>query len=158
MSRKKKIVKIDTLLGELFANRDWQQHLDRNRIFEFWSEAVGVDIAAHAQPKLIRGKVLWVNVTDSIWMQQLHLMKEHLRQVINDRLAGDVEVIDIRFNLVTTLRSILAEKKEINQKPSEKPAPDPKKLAAFENMISAISDVGARESFRTIWLAQQGRD
>lgn len=158
MSRKKKIVKIDTLLGELFANRDWQQHLDRNRIFEFWSEAVGVDIAAHAQPKLIRGKVLWVNVTDSIWMQQLHLMKEHLRQVLNDRLAGDVEVIDIRFNLVTTLRSILAEKKEINQKPSEKPAPDPKKLAAFENMISAISDVGARESFRTIWLAQQGRD
>lgn len=158
MSRKKKIVKIDTLMGELFANRNWQQHLDRNRIFEFWSEAVGIDIAAHAQPKLIRGKVLWVNVTDSIWMQQLHLMKEHLRQVLNDRLAGDVEVSDIRFNLVTTIRSILAEKKEINQKPSEKPAPDPKKLAAFENMISAISDVGARESFRTIWLAQQGRD
>ncbi|MEN8133960.1 MAG: DUF721 domain-containing protein [Thermodesulfobacteriota bacterium] len=157
MSRKKKIVKIDTLMGELFANRDWQQHLDRNRIFEFWSEAVGKDIAAHAQPKLIRGKVLWVNVTDSIWMQQLHLMKEHLRQVINERLGGDVEVSDIRFNLVTTIRPVLSEVKKINQKPAVKPDPDPQKLAEFEKMISAITDAGARDSFRTLWLAQQGR-
>jgi hypothetical protein len=158
MVRKKKIVKMDALLGELFASKNWQQNLERNRIFEFWTEAVGKDIAAHALPKLIRGKVLWVNVTDSIWMQQLHLMKEHLRQVINERLVGEEGISDIRFNLVTTLRPVLAKKKEINQKPSVKPDPDPKRLAEFEKMISAIADAGARDSFRTLWLAQQGRD
>lgn len=158
MSRKKKIIKMDCLLGELFASRNWQQSLDRNRIFEFWTEAVGKDIATHAQPKVVRGSVLWVNVTDSIWMQQLHLMKEHLRQVINDRLVGDEGIGDIRFNLVAGLRPVLTKTKEINTKPSAKSAPDPKKLAEFEKMISAISDAGARESFRTLWLAQQGRD
>lgn len=158
MSREKKIVKIDSLLGDLFANRDWQKHLDRQRVFEFWTEAVGQDISRHAQPKLIRGSVLWVNVTDSVWMQQLHLMKEHLRQVINERIAGEEGIRDIRFNLVTTLRPILSEVKKINQKPTAKPPPDPKKLAEFEVMIAAINDEGARNSFRTLWLAQQGRE
>jgi len=149
---------MDTLLGDLFANRNWQQNLDRNRIFEFWTEAVGKDIAVHAQPKLIRGKVLWVNVIDSIWMQQLHLMKEHLRQVINGRLIGEEGIADIRFNLVTAFKPVFDEKKMINQKPLAKPPPDPQKLADFEKMIDAIADEGARGSFRTIWLAQQGQD
>ena len=157
MGREKKIVKMDALLGELFKGRNWQQNLDRNRIFEFWNEAVGKDIAAHAQPKMIRGKVLWVNVIDSIWMQQLHLMKEHLRQVINDRIGGEEGVSDIRFNMANTLRPIV-EYNKVEKKPPVKPEPDPKKLAEFEKMISAIGDGGARDSFRTLWLAQQGRD
>jgi hypothetical protein len=155
MGREKKIVKIDALLGELFASRNWQQNLERNRLFEFWNEAVGQDIAGQAQPKLIRGKVLWVNVTDSIWMQQLHLLKEHLRQVINDRIIGVEGISDIRFNLVTTLNPVLVKKKSVARPP--KPPPDPQKLADFEKMIAAIADAGARNSFRTIWRAQQDR-
>jgi predicted nucleic acid-binding Zn ribbon protein len=154
MGREKKIVKIDELLGELFASRDWQQNLERNRIFEFWNEAVGLDIAAQAQPKLIRGKVLWVNVTDSIWMQQLHLLKEHLRQVVNKRIVGEEGISDIRFNLVTTLIPVLAEKKSAAR--PVKPPPDPAKLADFDRIIAAIADPGARNSFRNLWLAQQG--
>lgn len=156
MRNEKKIVRMDALLGELFKGRNWQENLDRNRIFEFWNEAVGKDIAAHAQPKMLRGKVLWVNVIDSIWMQQLHLMKEHLRQVINDRLAGDEGVTDIRFNMAQTLAPVVAAKK-VTAKPPIKPPPDPVKLAEFERMIGAIADQGARDSFRTLWLAQQGR-
>jgi hypothetical protein len=158
MSREKKLVKIDVLLGEMFESREWQQNLDRNRVFEFWTEAVGKDIAAHAQPKLIRGKVLWVDVTDSIWMQQLHLLKEHLRQVINARIAGEEGIADIRFNLVSTLRPVLAAMKVINTKPPAKPPPDSQKLAEFEKMLVAIADEGARNSFRILWLAQQDRE
>jgi len=155
---KKKIVRIDTLLGEIFENRNWRQNLARNRIFDFWDEAVGEGIASHAQPKLVRGKVLWVDVTDSIWMQQLHLQKEHLREVINKRIPGDEEIEDIRFNLVAHLKAALSATK-IDQDPGPPPPvpPDRRKLAEFEKLIANLGDEGARESFRTIWLVGQGR-
>lgn len=157
--KRKRIVRIDALLGELFEKRNWRQNLARNRIFEFWNEAVGKDIAAHAQPKLLRGKVLWLDVTDSIWMQQLHFQKEDLRRVINQRIPGEEEIDDIRFNLVNDLKPALPAPgiPDRRSPPPAPPPPDQDKLAEFEKMISAIGDEGVRNSFRTIWLAQQGR-
>ncbi|MCA1764679.1 MAG: DUF721 domain-containing protein [Desulfobulbaceae bacterium] len=155
---KKKIVRIDTLLGEIFENRNWRQNLARNRIFDFWDEAVGDDIASHAQPKLVRGKVLWVDVTDSIWMQQLHLQKEHLREVINERIPGEEEIEDIRFNLVAHLKAARPAKKiDPEPGPLSPVQPDRQKLAEFEKLIATLGDEGARESFRTLWLIGQGR-
>jgi len=153
----KKIVRIDTLLGEMFDNRNWRQNLARNRIFEFWNEAVGEDISDHAQPKVLRGKVLWVDVTDSIWMQQLHFQKEHLREVINKRIPEECGIDDIRFNLVSRLKPVLPGKR-VEKVAPPRPAPDSRKLAEFEKIISSIGDTETRNSFLTLWLAQQGRE
>ena len=149
------ITGIGSLLDNLIESRNWRSNLKRNQLFEFWDQAVGKDICGNAQPKVIRGTVLWVDVTDSVWMQQLHLMKEHLRQVLNDRL-GEEEIKDIRFNLVSRLKPVLARSKEENKEPVLH-RPDPDKLAEFEKMICAIEDEGARNSFRKLWLIQQGR-
>lgn len=156
MDRKMEVVKIGALLGELFVKRNWQQNLDRNQLFEFWNGAVGKDIAAHAQPELLRGQVLWINVVDSIWMQQLHLMKEDIRQVINEKISGTGDIADIRFKLVSKLKPVLA-KKVIEPVPAKK-EPDPESVAEFERLISAINDDGVKDSFRKIWLNQHGRD
>lgn len=157
MARKNKITDIGTLLSDLIENRNWRHKLNQHRLFEFWKEAVGKDIAAHAQPKLIRVDVLWVDVTDSVWMQQLHLMKDHLRQVLNERL-GDDGVEDIRFNLTTKLKPVLAEKKAKVEKPAPARPPDPQALASFEKTLSAIGDEETRASLKKIWLAQQNRE
>ncbi|MEN8142200.1 MAG: DUF721 domain-containing protein [Thermodesulfobacteriota bacterium] len=157
MARKNKITDIGTLLSDLIENRNWKHNLNRHRLFEFWNEAVGKDIAAHAQPKLIRAEVLWVDVTDSVWMQQLHLMKDHLRQVLNERL-GDDGVVDIRFNLTTKLKPVLAEKKVVDNKMPPISPPDPEALASFEKMLSAIGDENTRASMKRIWLVQQSRE
>ena len=150
-----KMTGIGSLLNNLLESRKWRENMNRHRLFEFWAQAVGKDISANAQPKVLRGNVLWVDVTDSVWMQQLHLMKEDLRQVINDRL-GEEGIKDIRFNLVNRLRPVLSARKEEKKKPVAS-KPDPKKLAAFEKMIGAIADEGARSSLRKLWLIQQDR-
>ena len=157
MARKNKITDIGTLLSDLIENRNWKKNLSRNRIFEFWNEAVGKDIAAHAQPKVIRGEVLWVDVTDSVWMQQLHLMKDHVRQVLNERL-GDEGIKDIRFNLTSKLKPVLAVTTAKVEKLSPARPPDPEAFARLEKMLSAIGDEKARASLKRIWLAQERRE
>jgi predicted nucleic acid-binding Zn ribbon protein len=152
---KNKMIGISSLLDNLLESRKWRSNMNRHRLFEFWAQAVGKDISANAQPKVLRGNVLWVDVTDSVWMQQLHLMKEHLRQVINDRL-GEEGIKDIRFNLVNRLKPVLKAKKEGKGKPAAN-KPDPNKLAEFEKMICVIEDEGARNSLRKLWLIQQDR-
>ncbi len=154
MAGKNKITDIGTLLSDLIENRKWKKNLSRNRIFEFWNEVVGKDIAAHAQPKVIKGEVLWVDVTDSVWMQQLHLMKDHLRQVLNERLS-DEGIEDIRFKLVSRLKPVLAERPAVGNKMPLPAPPDPKNLARFEKVLSAIGDEDTRETLKKIWLVQQ---
>jgi manganese/zinc/iron transport system substrate-binding protein len=65
---------------------------------------VGPDISGRAQPACIRGSVLWVDVLDSIWMQQLHLQKLLLLDLINRRLDNG-SISDIRFKLNSELGS-----------------------------------------------------
>ena len=68
-------IEISRLLSGVIENKKWRSKLELHRVFELWQSIVGQEIAAVAQPSLIRGHVLWVKVAESIWMQQLHLQK-----------------------------------------------------------------------------------
>ncbi|NTV14802.1 MAG: DUF721 domain-containing protein [Desulfobulbaceae bacterium] len=147
-----KITGIGNLLSALVADRNWAKALNRHRIFEFWAEVVGRDVAAHARPKVIRKQVLHVEVTDSVWMQQLHLQKGCLLAALNRRI-GEEDLTDIRF----TLHYGASFAKPAPRKSPPPPPPDPVKLAEFEQLLVAIEDVEVRDSLKAIWLAQQAR-
>lgn len=147
-----KITGVGSLLAEMAADRNWLAALNRHRLFDFWPEAVGRDVAAHARPKVIRKQVLHVEVTDSVWMQQLHLQKGCLLEALNRRL-GEEGLVDIRFVLAFGQR--FAEPAPPSVPPA--PAPDPEKLARLEGLLGSIKDEGVRECMKNIWLAQQGR-
>lgn len=147
-----KITGIGSLLAAITLDRKWAKALNRHRLFAFWSEVVGKQVAAHARPKVIRGQVLHVEVTDSVWMQQLHLQKGCLLDALNRRLGPD-GLADIRFSLNTGAGFV--EPPPIRRAPP--PPPDPAKLAVFEQFLVAIKDEGIRDCLKEIWLAQQAR-
>ncbi|MEW6428333.1 MAG: DUF721 domain-containing protein [Thermodesulfobacteriota bacterium] len=93
------IQSIGDLLASVFARRKWDRRLALHEVFSFWKQAVGREIAVHARPDVIRQDVLWVKVSDPIWMQQLHFNKQLLLDKINGRLRGGVAFTDIRFQL-----------------------------------------------------------
>ncbi len=148
-----KITGIGSLLKSMVADRNWVAALNRHRLFEFWTEAVGREVAAHARPKVIRKQVLHVEVTDSVWMQQLHLQKGCLLEALNRRIGAD-GLTDIRFTL--NFRATFADPPIPVIAPP--PPPDPGKMAEFEQLLASIKDKGVRESLKSIWLAQQGRE
>ena len=152
MRKRGEITGMAALLTALAAERQWAGPLNRHRLFDFWLEAVGPEVADHARPQVIRGSVLHVEVTDSVWMQQLHLQRGFLLEILNQRL-GEEGLTDIRFVLKS--RPCFA---ETTPPPSRPQPPDPKKLAAFEKFLAGIGDEQVRASLKRIWLAQQGRE
>jgi hypothetical protein len=148
-SRKNLPVDIKELLAKVIDRRKWRQRLQLHRTFQLWSEVVGPDIGARAQPVFIRGRTLWVEVTDSIWMQQLHLQKMLLLELLNSKLEGPT-LADIRFALNPELNKGAG---IIPHRKATRPV-DLEKLAAFEKDLAMVQDEGIKEALRRLWKKQ----
>ena len=48
-----------------------------------WMDAVGPKIAAYTRPEAVRRNVLFIKVANSVWMQQLHFLKQDILEKIN---------------------------------------------------------------------------
>ena len=68
------------------------------KISAVWQEVVGEAIAANTKPATMKGKLLIVNVSSSIWVQELHFMKKDLVQKLNERV-GAYLVEEVKFKI-----------------------------------------------------------
>jgi hypothetical protein len=140
-------VEIGSLLSGVFKEKKWRSRLELHRVFEFWTETVGPDIAAAARPSLIRGKVLWVKVSDSVWMQQLHLQKMILLEKLNRNLAGE-KLTDIHFQL----NSSLAIPAEPETQKKQTVTIDRKEEKEFDNIIDSLGNDELKASLKSLWV------
>lgn len=144
--RNGKAEKAADILRSLLVEKKWQQRINLHQVFLFWEAAVGRDIAVHAEPEVIRGSVLWIKVSDSVWMQQLHLQKMLLLETINQRLRDD-KLSDLRFHLDVHSGSPVGEPKTRSRK-KKKSAAMPREL---EKMIALLDDKDTQEALRRLW-------
>jgi len=77
---------LDTVVSRLGLRRD----LDDYRIFEAWERVVGAQIARNARPIRLDAKRLVINVKSAVWMQELSLLREDIRQRINDWMGREL--------------------------------------------------------------------
>lgn len=151
-----KITPIANLLGTLSHNKQWRERLGLHAVFLFWDEVVGEEIACRAQPTIIRGTVLWVEVGDPVWLQQLHLQRGTLLGEINRRLPSETKLTDIRFQLNSRLDQ------EAAPVAAEEPIPAPQPLTPEEareldSLLATLADDEARATMRRFWLKAHGR-
>lgn len=140
-------MRIAKVLADLVKDKQWDHRLGLHKVFHFWDEAVGGEIAGKAQPFVIRGTVLWVSVSDSMWMQRLHLGKLPLLEKINARLPDSEALSDIRFQLGRPVVS----RPETAEESEPVPPVDPEELAKYEKFFMAIPDEEARKSLLNLW-------
>ncbi len=156
MAGNAKMTRIDTLLADLFRKKQWEKRLGLHAIFQSWPKVVGGEIAGRAVPQVIRGTVLWVAVSDSVWMQQLHLQKPLLLARINDSLPGPERISDIRFQLEASLEERKAEA-EPAPEPSATRAIDPEEKKRFESLLASIPDPENRQRLLSLWVKTHRR-
>jgi len=137
---------LDNLLPNYARNRGWEEPLDLHSIFTNWDELVDDEVAAHCQPLKIVKKVLWVEVENSAWLQQLQYQTVVLLAIFNKSL---------RLSKLKGLRFVLAERnehKKVKKEPSLRYVQPPaEELAAFEAQVASISDKDARDALVRFW-------
>ena len=99
---------IGEILSKALKRRGMTPKLEENSLFKFWTKAVGPQIAAQTQPDCLRNGTLFVKTTSSVWVQQLHFMKEEIRLKLNE-LSGKDALKEIRFSVGHKLAKAKAE-------------------------------------------------
>lgn len=74
------------------------QRIHTHRAFEIWDDAVGPQVAFHAQPDRISNRVMRVRVDHNTWLQQLSYMKTLILSRLNEQL-GEGTLIDLDLRL-----------------------------------------------------------
>jgi hypothetical protein len=112
---KARLQPISEILFTALKKRGMAAQLEENALFKLWPKAVGAQIAAQTQPDRWHAGTLFVKTTASVWVQQLHFMKEDIRQKLNE-LVGKQAVKEIMF----TVGHQLAQAKVIANTPAVK--------------------------------------
>ena len=138
------------LLPQLSQQRGWEEQLDLHSIFIRWYELIDRETAAHCKPLKIIKKVLWVEVENSAWLQQLQFQTVILLEVLNKSL---------RISQLKGLRFCVAEKERDEKEKSEPTLryvqPLAKDIAAFEQQVMSIPDKDVRDALVRFWYLSQ---
>lgn len=98
MRKKSKLTTLDSVLKDVARDFKFEDRMEQVFLYRLWQNAVGEAVARNASPALVRGGVLHVNVTSSVWVQQLHFLRDMLLEKINAGLSG-TQIHDIRFKV-----------------------------------------------------------
>jgi hypothetical protein len=68
------------------------------RLLVIWNSAVGLQISAHTRPEKLKRNTLFVKVSSSVWMHQLHILKSDIIEKINTLLGKEL-VKNVHFSI-----------------------------------------------------------
>jgi len=146
--------KISQLIPNLLQDRGWEVQLDLHSIFPRWKELVGDEMSEYAQPLKIDRGVLWLEVANSSWLQQLQYEKMELLDTLNSCF---------RLSSLKDIKMVLPKGRDGMTKPSTQesaPAirfvkPSEEKIAAFQQQVECIADEKCREALMQFWYLAQ---
>ncbi len=136
---------IESLIPSLFRSFGLTAKLDEHRLMADWARIVGPQIAAHASPREVRGRTLWVAVDSSTWLHELTLFKPLLVEKVRAR-AGTARIQDVRFVIGEVAKPAVVDQREARQD-----APlGPDDEAAVDRAVSALADADLQASARRL--------
>jgi hypothetical protein len=135
-----------SILEKTLKNLEIDVPLKRYSIWGAWKEIVGDSIARQTQPRAIRNRILFIDVSHSTWIQQLQFLKPELLEKINDFL-GEPLIQDIRFKLGKILTGAPSPSKT---DPWRKEDLGEERLKKIERLIQKIEDGEVRKALKEV--------
>jgi hypothetical protein len=88
-----------TLVEAVLKARGVSGAVREHRLVTSWHEVVGERIAARTWPTGLQRGVLWVQVANSAWMQELSFLKEAIARSANELVGPPTLVKEVRLHL-----------------------------------------------------------
>jgi predicted nucleic acid-binding Zn ribbon protein len=87
---------IEDIISHILANGRFGRAALVAQLWSQWTAIAGEDIASHSFPEKVSGRKLYVKVDSPIWRQQLDLIKDEMKEKINQDFQ-DFEIQKIIF-------------------------------------------------------------
>jgi predicted nucleic acid-binding Zn ribbon protein len=136
---------VSTLLSQLAGEQGWRKQLDRHNLFLHWDELVDKTTSSHARPLKIVKNVLWLEITNSAWMQQFQFQKIQLLDIINKSLRLS-RLQDIRFILTNSDQTVKHREQTVHFI-----QPSPAAQESFQKQIAGIENEEIRNALMDLW-------
>jgi predicted nucleic acid-binding Zn ribbon protein len=156
MRRRKQQAQLQSIGDVLFSvlkKRGMTSKLEENALVKLWPKAVGPQIASKTQPDCLRNGTLFVKTISSVWVQQLHFMKEEICSKLNE-LSGKSSIKEIRFLVGYTL---VPKKEKENVSSTKKVTLKKRDKEMIAECTSALADPELAEIFKRVMLAEISR-
>ena len=122
-----------------------QKRLKIEQLTMLWPKIVGPGVAKIASPAQFRNGTLFIDVADSVWMQELKFQEGELIDRLNDALREPL-VRRLFFQLARTpLPPEPSSSRESTTMPPAAPALDPQQELALEREVARVRDPELRE-------------
>ena len=99
MRRRKQQTQLQSIGEVLFSvlkKKGMASKIEENALRKLWPKAVGPQIASKTKPDSLRNGTLFVKTVSSVWVQQLHFIKEEILDKLN-QLSGKPTIKEIVF-------------------------------------------------------------
>lgn len=152
MSKRNKIEKglVAKFLPSIVRNKGWEKQLDLHSLFPRWDELVTEDAAEHAKPLKIERGVLWLEVENSSWLQELQYQKVELLEILNGFLSiGRLEDIKMILPTREDQNSYDCQSRDGTEISFSRPSRE--KVKQFEKQVGAIADEECRQALMQFW-------
>ena len=147
-SRQIKLQKLGDILNHFLRKRNILLSFEKQRLQEIWSRAVGAQIAEQTSPDRLSKGALSVKVSSSVWMQQLHFLKEEIINKINQQVGTEF-VKNIFFSIGEVSPVSRKNQDPLLLSPESFPLKGRDKKM-IEQSISSISDQELREILKRV--------
>ncbi len=124
------------------------RRIDEQRILDAWNEAVGRGVAERTQPMRIENGVLFLKVTNSVWMQQLQFMKELIRKKLYEKTGVEL-VQDLRFFIGEVENPYKLEGRQSSKR--DWPIPSEPEMENIARQVSGVQDLEMRKMLAEIF-------
>ncbi len=94
--RQAKLQPIGEVLFPLLNKRGMASKFEEKALLKIWPKAVGPQIASRTQIDSFRHGILFVKTVSSVWVQQLHFIKEEILKKLNELYAKS-QIKELRF-------------------------------------------------------------
>jgi len=143
MKKDSAITPLHDVLSSLFQTLGAGDRTELWKVGTLWNDTVGPLIAESTRPAAVRNDVLFVNVATSVWMQELHFMRDTILEKLNRGMEK------------STLREIRFRVGPVSSRSGSAPAVQLPGLSSDEEKkidldSSSIGDPELRRSFRGV--------
>lgn len=143
-----KFQSLGDILEKILKKKDIHITSEKRRLHDIWIKAVGSRIADQTSPEKLQKGTLFVKVSNSVWMQQLHFLKAEIIEKLK-RQTGEQPINNISFSIGEVSPSVHRHRDPLSFLPATFPlkGSDARKI---EKYTASVSDQELREILKRV--------